>query len=52
MNYYFCEKTYFAMSAQARIDELTELLNHYNDRYYQDAVSEISDQEFDLVLEL
>jgi DNA ligase (NAD+) len=50
MNYYFCEKTYFAMSAQARIDELTELLNHYNDRYYQDAVSEISDQEFDFLL--
>lgn len=38
------------MSAQARIDELTELLNHYNDRYYQDAVSEISDQEFDFLL--
>lgn len=50
MNYYFCKKTYFAMSAQARIDELTELLNHYNDRYYQDAVSEISDQEFDFLL--
>lgn len=38
------------MNAQNRINELTELLNHYNQRYYQDAVSEISDQEFDFLL--
>lgn len=38
------------MSAQTRIDELTDLLNHYNHRYYQDAVSEVSDQEFDFLL--
>lgn len=33
-----------------RIDELTERLNYYNYRYYQDAVSEISDFEFDALL--
>lgn len=38
------------MDAQARITELSDLLNHYNDRYYQDAVSEISDFEFDKLL--
>jgi DNA ligase (NAD+) len=38
------------MDAQTRITELTDLLNHYNDRYYQDAVSEISDFEFDKLL--
>jgi DNA ligase (NAD+) len=38
------------MSARERIDELTDLLNFYNDRYYQDAVSEVSDQEFDFLL--
>ena len=38
------------MDAQARIKELTDLLNYYNDRYYQDAVSEISDFEFDRLL--
>ncbi|MBX2953059.1 MAG: NAD-dependent DNA ligase LigA [Leadbetterella sp.] len=38
------------MDAQARIKELTDLLNYYNDRYYQDAVSEISDFEFDQLL--
>lgn len=38
------------MEAQARIKELTDLLNYYNDRYYQDAVSEISDFEFDHLL--
>ena len=38
------------MSAQVRIDELTDLLNHYNQRYYQDAISEVSDQEFDFLL--
>ncbi|MFN8344132.1 MAG: NAD-dependent DNA ligase LigA [Spirosomataceae bacterium] len=38
------------MSAAERIDQLTDLLNHYNDRYYQDSVSEISDFEFDALL--
>lgn len=38
------------MDAQTRIRELTDLLNYYNDRYYQDAVSEISDFEFDRLL--
>jgi DNA ligase (NAD+) len=38
------------MSDQVRIDELTDLLNHYNQRYYQDAISEVSDQEFDFLL--
>ncbi|OYU92566.1 MAG: hypothetical protein CFE21_23270, partial [Bacteroidetes bacterium B1(2017)] len=38
------------MSAQTRIDELTDLLNYYNHRYYQDAISEVSDQEFDFLL--
>lgn len=41
----------FTHSAQAqRINELTDKLNYYNNRYYQDAISEISDQEFDLML--
>lgn len=38
------------MDIQNRINELTDLINHYNQRYYQDAVSEISDQEFDFLL--
>ena len=38
------------MSAQARIAELTTKLNHYNQRYYQDSVSEISDFEFDTLM--
>jgi DNA ligase (NAD+) len=33
-----------------RINALTDQLNHYTRRYYQDAVSEISDQEFDFLL--
>ncbi len=33
-----------------RINELTDLLNHYNQRYYQDSVSEVSDYEFDTLL--
>jgi DNA ligase (NAD+) len=39
------------MNAAARINELTNLLNHYNQRYYQDSVSEVSDYEFDTLLE-
>jgi DNA ligase (NAD+) len=38
------------MNPANRIVELTEKLNHYNQRYYMDSVSEISDQEFDLLL--
>jgi DNA ligase (NAD+) len=37
-------------SPAERIDQLTDLLNHYNYRYYQDSVSEISDFEFDKLL--
>ncbi len=33
-----------------RIDELTNKLSFYNHRYYQDSTSEVSDQEFDLLL--
>lgn len=38
------------MSVAERINQLTDLLNHYNQRYYQDSVSEISDFEFDKLL--
>lgn len=38
------------MDIQAKIAELTSKLNHYNDLYYQEAVSEISDLEFDKLL--
>lgn len=38
------------MNPAERIIELTEKLNYYNQRYYMDSVSEISDQEFDLLL--
>lgn len=34
----------------ARIQALTERLHHLNYQYYQNAVSEVSDQEFDLLL--
>ena len=37
-------------SPAERIDQLTDLLNHYNYRYYQDSISEISDFEFDKLL--
>jgi DNA ligase (NAD+) len=41
----------FSNTTQAqRITELTEKLNYYNHRYYQDAVSEVSDEEFDFML--
>ncbi|WP_428657771.1 NAD-dependent DNA ligase LigA [Runella sp.] len=33
-----------------RINELTDLLNYFNHRYYQDSISEISDFEFDTLL--
>ncbi|WP_337042426.1 NAD-dependent DNA ligase LigA [Emticicia sp. 17c] len=38
------------MNPADRIVELTEKLNYYNERYYIDSVSEISDQEFDMLL--
>lgn len=38
-------------SPAERIDQLTDSLNHYNDRYYQDSVSEVTDFEFDKLLE-
>jgi len=37
--------------AQNRIRQLTDQLNYYNQRYYQDGVSEISDYDFDQLLE-
>jgi DNA ligase (NAD+) len=37
-------------AAQTRIAELTRLLDYYNEQYYQHAVSEVSDQEFDALL--
>lgn len=38
------------MTPAERINQLTDQLNHYNQKYYQEAISEISDQEFDLLL--
>ncbi len=46
---YFC-KNIVKMDIKARIKDLSDLLNHYNDRYYRDAISEIPDQEFDKLL--
>lgn len=37
--------------AKAQIESLTERINYYNEQYYQNAVSEISDFEFDQLLE-
>ncbi len=37
--------------AQQKIDELSEKLHHYNRLYYQENISEISDYEFDKMLE-
>ena len=36
---------------EKRIKELSELINHYNYQYYQNDVSEISDREFDSLLQ-
>lgn len=38
-------------AAEARINELTRLLNHHNHLYYVQARTEISDYEFDMLLE-
>jgi len=40
-----------AEQAQVRINELTAKINYYNYRYYQDSISEISDYDFDKLLE-
>lgn len=37
--------------AQERISQLTDLINHYNYQYYQNSTSEVSDYEFDMLLE-
>ena len=36
--------------AQERIKELSEKINYYNQKYYQEHISEISDYEFDMLL--
>lgn len=38
------------MSPEERITELTDQLNHYNQLYYQESVSAISDEQFDTLL--
>jgi DNA ligase (NAD+) len=38
------------MNPEQRIDELSRQIEHYNFRYYQDSVSEISDFDFDQLL--
>ena len=38
------------MEPHARIQELTQRLNHLNTQYYQHDISEVGDQEFDLLL--
>lgn len=40
-----------AREAQKRIEELTEQINYYNHLYYQEDTSEISDFEFDQLME-
>jgi DNA ligase (NAD+) len=39
-----------AQEAQKRIAYLTEKINYYNQKYYQEHISEISDYEFDMLL--
>ncbi|WP_266366259.1 NAD-dependent DNA ligase LigA [Tellurirhabdus rosea] len=39
------------MNPEQRINELTDLLNHYNHQYYQNSVSEVDDFTFDRLLE-
>ena len=38
-------------AARTEVNTLSEKLRYYNKRYYQDSVSEISDYEFDQLLE-
>lgn len=40
-----------AAEARKRIEKLTEEINHHNDLYYQKHKTEISDRQFDLLLE-
>ncbi|MFP4089343.1 MAG: NAD-dependent DNA ligase LigA [Cyclobacteriaceae bacterium] len=40
-----------AEEAKQRIQFLTDQVNHYNQKYYQESISEISDYEFDKLLE-
>jgi DNA ligase (NAD+) len=37
--------------AKARIQELTKKIDHYNYQYYQKSISEISDYDFDILLQ-
>lgn len=37
--------------AKKEIDRLTKVINHHNDLYYQESKTEISDQEFDALLQ-
>jgi len=37
-------------TAEQKIQELSEKLHHYNYKYYQESISEISDYEFDMML--
>ncbi|HYG37787.1 MAG TPA: NAD-dependent DNA ligase LigA [Cytophagales bacterium] len=37
--------------AQSRVQSLTEKINHYNQQYYQKSISEVSDFDFDQLLE-
>lgn len=40
-----------SQQAKKEIDQLTEKINHYNDLYYQKSTSEITDYEFDQLLQ-
>jgi DNA ligase (NAD+) len=40
-----------AQEAQIQIAELTQKINYYTHKYYQESISEISDYEFDMLLE-
>ena len=40
-----------AAEAQQAIDALTQQINHYNEQYYQNSQSDVSDYEFDQLLE-
>jgi DNA ligase (NAD+) len=43
-------KTMTSEEAQKEIEELVLKINHYNEQYYQNSISEISDFEFDQLL--
>lgn len=48
---YKAQTTMTKDEAQQRIEELVKLVDHYNYKYYQEDTSEISDFEFDKLLE-